>query len=182
MHRTAMRLSAAVLALVCGASALHAQTPGSFGVAGGLSVPIGDLGDRTETGYHIAAVFDFSPPLAPVGLRFDGFYNNLSGAGNSADLRTIAGTGALTFGMGGIGARPYFLAGAGVYNTKADVDNAEGTTSAGVNVGLGVKFSLTGFSTFAEARAHYLFKKRDTGILNNGYNPVFIPITFGILF
>ncbi len=77
---------------------------------------------------------------------------------------------------------PYFLAGAGVYNTKADVDNAEGSTSAGINFGLGAKFSLTGFSTFAEARVHYLFKKQGSSVLNEGYNPMFIPITFGILF
>ena len=69
---------------------MHAQTPGSFGLAGGLSVRVGDLGDFTKTGFYAGAVFDISPPLAPVGLRFDGFYNSLGGSGNAPAYRPLA--------------------------------------------------------------------------------------------
>lgn len=183
MNRIARNLSAAVLALVCGASALHAQTPGSFGVAFGGSVPVGDLGDFTETGFYVGGLLDISPPLSPVGFRFEGFYNGLGGANNGADYRTIAATGNLTIGMGGIGVRPYLIGGAGIYNSKFDVDNVEGKTSAGLNFGIGAKIPLTGFSTFVEGRVHYMFQKQESLIGNAGYNSlVFVPVTFGITF
>jgi hypothetical protein len=180
MNRKALTFSTAILALACSAAVAEAQKP-SVGIAGGLSVPVGTLGDGTDIGYHIAGVLDFSPPLAPVGLRIDGFLNNLSGQGNGADFRTLGATGNLTFGAGGIGVKPYFIGGLGVYNSKLDVSGASGKTSAGVNFGLGAKFPLTGFSTFVEARVHYLFSKQQR-LIGSDYNNIFIPITFGILF
>ena len=183
MNRIVRNLSAAALALVCGASAMHAQSPGSLGVAFGGSVPVGDLGDFTETGFYVGGLLDISPPLSPVGFRVEGFYNGLGGANNSADYRIIGATGNLTIGMGGIGVRPYLIGGAGVYNTKRDVSGADGKTSAGLNVGIGAKIPLTGFSTFVEGRVHYMFQKQETLLGNGGYNSlVFVPITFGITF
>ncbi len=183
MYRFTLRFSAVALALVCGATALQAQKPG-IGVAGGFSMPAGDLEKSTDAGYYISGLIDFSPPLAPVGFRIDGFYNNLTGSDDGADYRTYAATGAVTLGMGGVGIKPYFIGGVGLYNSKLNVSGAEGQTNFGLNGGIGAKFGLTGFSTFVEARVHYVFQKESSalGVSSGSKSATFIPVTFGIIF
>ena len=46
------------------------------------------------------------------------------------------------------------------------------------------KFGLTGFSTFVEARVHYVFQKENSalGVSSGNKSATFIPITFGIIF
>ena len=51
MNRTAIRLAATAIAIVASAGAAAAQ--GSFGIAGGLSVPMGDLGKTTDAEHPV---------------------------------------------------------------------------------------------------------------------------------
>jgi hypothetical protein len=71
-------------------------------------------------------------------------------------------------------ATPYLIAGAGWYNSKADEDGAESSSEFGINGGIGARFALSGFSTFAEVRFHNIF--------SDPKSAQFIPLTFGILF
>jgi opacity protein-like surface antigen len=90
-------------------------------------------------------------------------------------MRFISGALNAIVGMGGIGVKPYLSGGLGIYNGKAEAFGEEATeTSVGLNGGVGLEFSLTGMSTFLEARYIHIFTEEEATQI--------IPITFGILF
>lgn len=154
----------------------HAQRRTSIGIAAGATVPIGDLGDATSTGFHVLGTLAVSGSAgAPIGFRVDGMYNSLSGkdSGPGVNIWTVNGNLVFAF-PGGMTATPYIIGGAGWYSTKADESGAESISDLGINVGIGARFALSGFSTFAEARFHNVFS--DPNSLQ------IIPLTFGILF
>jgi hypothetical protein len=154
----------------------HAQRRTSIGFAAGATVPVGDLGDATSTGFHVLGTLAVSGTArSPVGLRIDGMYNSLSGKdpGPGVNVWTINGNLVYAF-PGGMTATPYLIAGAGWYNSKADESGAESSSDVGINAGIGVRFPLSGFSTFAEVRFHNIFTDPNS--------TQFIPLTFGILF
>jgi opacity protein-like surface antigen len=102
-------------------------------------------------------------------------YNSLSGKSSGPDVNVWSVNGNLVYAFpGGMTATPYLIAGAGWYNTKSDESGAESSNDIGINVGLGARFALSGFSTFAEVRYHHIFS--DPNALQ------MIPLTFGILF
>ena len=57
------------------AAPLFAQT--SFVVAGGLAVPVGNTADAVKSGFNVTAGLGIKPPLAPVGLRVEGMWNEM---------------------------------------------------------------------------------------------------------
>jgi hypothetical protein len=172
MSRAALVLAATLLA----APALEAQA--KFSISAGAAVPIGSTADGMNVGYNVTGSLGFEPPLAPLGLRIDGMLNSMdfkSGLLNGESNRTIAGTANLMLGgpampipMG------YLIGGVGMYNNKASVSGASSATDVGFNIGAGIKFPLTGFSTFLEARLHI--------VNTEGSSMKFIPITFGLKF
>ena len=154
----------------------QAQRRTSIGFAAGASVPIGDLGDATSTGFHVLGTLAVSGTASsPVGFRLDGMYNSLSGKSDGPDVNIWTVNGNLVFAFpGGMTATPYLIAGAGWYNTKADQSGAPSSSDFGINGGIGARFALSGFSTFAEVRLHNVFSDP------NSFR--FVPLTFGILF
>jgi hypothetical protein len=54
------------------------------------------------------------------------------------------------------------------------VEDFDAETDFGINGGVGLEFTLTGMSTFLEARY--------VNVFTEGESTAFIPITFGILF
>ena len=173
-------LGAAALALVLSASSVQAQKPISFGVALGASMPTGDLGDGTEMGYHALGTLAWSAPTWPVGIRFDAQYNKLSGKDvggiSGVDLGILGITANATWGMpmAASPVSPYLIGGIGMYRSSFDCDGCSSQSDMGFNVGVGTKFALSGFGTFAEIRYHSI--QADGGSAN------FIPISFGIMF
>ena len=164
----------------------HAQmaSPIKFGISAGLSLPTGDDKDVVSSGYNINGHLGFQPPLLPVGLRVDVLYNKFGEKNNDGvDLSILGGTvnGVFNLGMAPM-VSPYLIGGVGLYNQKLSGGGAsESKTSFGLNGGAGLRFSLSGFSTFAEARYHYVNSKGD----KNGIawdNTSFVPISFGIMF
>jgi opacity protein-like surface antigen len=191
----------AALALVLSASAAKAQRPVSFGIALGASMPSGDLSDAEEMGYHAMASLGFSPPALPVGLRIDGMLNQFTGktytesgvSVKGGDLRVIALLANATFGMPMAASpiSPYLIGGLGMYmssDPKAEDDPAtpeeegKGTSDMGFNVGVGTKFSLAGFGTFAEVRYHKIMVGDKDPVTGKKPSISFIPITVGITF
>ena len=179
MKRVVSLFAAAAVTVVMGASAVEAQSPIRFGIAGGLTLPTGDDKDFFDNGFHGQVMLGFGMMALPVKLRADLSYHSFGGKENTladgADARVISGAVNAIVGMGGIGVKPYLTGGLGMYNQKVEAFGEDVTeTDFGINGGVGIEFSLTGMSTFLEARYVNIFSEGEsTGI---------IPITFGILF
>ena len=172
MSRAALSLAATLLA----APALHAQA--SFSIAAGAAVPVGSTAKVSKVGYNATLGLGIKPPLAPIGLRIEGALNQMDAkvsAGGSS--RIMAGIANVTLSGAGMPIpMGYLIGGVGMYNfsvTGTPVKPAS-QTKVGFNIGAGLNFPLTGFSTFLEARLHY--------ISTSGTSVKFIPITFGLKF
>lgn len=173
-----LRITAA-LALALSAAAFpaaRAQSMTSIGIAAGATVPTGDYGDATQTGYHGMVTLDVHPPLAPAGLRIDGMFNELAykSSVSSGKSRVWAATANLVVNPSGF-VGPYLIGGLGVYHQtypSSLLGGSESTTKAGLNGGIGFRFGLTGFYAFAEARYHKVLDQPTS----------FVPISFGLVF
>ena len=175
-------LGAAALALVLSASAVQAQKPVSFGIALGASKATGDGSDNINLGYHALGTLAWAPPTLPVGVRFDAMYNTFGfdDAFGDGSFKIMGLNANATWGMPMAASpiSPYLIGGLGMYQVKADIDGCgaecDAVTKMGFNVGVGTKFALSGFGTFAEIRYH--------SIQTEGSSTTFIPISFGIMF
>lgn len=183
MKRTIFGVAA--LALMLSASTAQAQRPVSFGIALGATMPSGDFADGADMGYHAMGTLSFSPPALPVGVRIDGMFNQLAAKGGAdVNYRILGLIANATFGMPMAASpiSPYLIGGLGYYNLGTDmddepltpVDESESVSKMGFNLGVGTKFALAGFGTFAEIRYH--------SIQTEGSSTTMIPITFGITF
>ena len=185
---TSARRLRAVLAIgalaVGGTSPLVAQTRTSLSIAGGLSAPVGNLGNAADIGYNVAVGLNFGAPVAPIGLRLEGAYNGFNfkssgnGSNNGSD-RIGNATANLVFNLSRLPDSPYLIGGLGYYHEQF-TDRFGGDASrnaAGVNGGAGLRFPLSGLSTFVEARYHLMFSSTQGAPTTQ-----FIPITFGISF
>ena len=187
MKRTLFAAAAFAATLAIPAVA-HAQmsSPIKFGVSAGATIPMSQnhLSDGVSTGYNLNGHLGFQAPMVPVGLRADVGYNKLGEKNSSGvDMSIFNGNlnAVINLGMAPV-VSPYLIGGVGFYNTKFSGTNGGGSvskTSVGFNGGLGLRFGLSGFSTFAEARYHYVSAKDATKGFEN-YSVV--PISFGIMF
>lgn len=187
MKRMLQSMMAAGALLVLGGAPLAAQaivgSPIRFGITGGATVPISDLSNVAKTGWNAGALLDIGLPLVPIGFRIDGSWNQLGNktvAGDEIKNRIIDGTVNATYTFGSmLPTKFYLIGGVGVYNIKTDVNSGlvsatDKATNFGVNAGAGLRFQLTGFSTFIEARWHDVFTK--------GNNAQMVPVSVGITF
>jgi opacity protein-like surface antigen len=176
MKRVVSLFAAVFMTAVMSASVVEAQSPIRFGLAGGLSMPQGDLGNAFKSGFHGQVMLGFGMMMLPVKLRADLSYHSLgfegTGVGDN-DLRVINGALNAIVGMGGIGVKPYVTGGVGFYNSK--FGDGEAANDFGLNGGVGLEFSLTGMSTFLEARYVKVFVEGDGSF-------ALVPVTFGIMF
>ena len=165
-------------------TASHGQKSYALGLGGGAAIPVGKLSDVQKTGYNVMAVLAVGRPDLPVGLRFDGIYNNLrrtdpvsGGSVTSSDLRVIAALVNLVYAFPGTSAKTYILAGGGLYNTKPDVPGAKAQNNFGSNAGLGITFGFGPFAAFLESRYHSISRSTKKGGVFQ-----FVPITAGFMF
>jgi opacity protein-like surface antigen len=183
--KSAIRGAVVGLAVMLSAQAAHAQGV-SFGVGGGIVVPSGDLADVNSTGWTGTAQLRAKPPASPLGFQLDGFYTHLGLQGASGHSRMIGGTADLLYSFPGASmARPYLLAGAGVYNGQTTVDGlgtSDATTKFGANAGAGFDFALGGAKLFAEARFHAIFKAMTDVNTLQEKTAYMIPVTVGLRF
>lgn len=168
----------AVLAALV-ATPTMAQSQTSFSVSGGLNAPVAKLGDIADIGYNVAASLNLGGTALPVALRFEGGYNGL-GLKSGGDVRIVSGTANAVFNIGKTPDSPYLLAGLGAYSRRLNfgsLGSLDDKAAVGINGGGGIRFPLTGLSTFFEARYHIML-----GTAADATNYQFIPITFGITF
>lgn len=175
------------LALLPAIAGAQDSKPVSFGIMGGLSMPMGDLGDAVESGYNITGNLYLRPGTSKLAFRGDVGYESFSGKGSTSiagfDLNVLSVTANVIFPLGanaGEGSiRPYLIGGGGMYRTSSEgTGAASGASNSDTNLGIaaggGLEFKLAGFSTFAEARF--------VNVFGDGDSSQWLPITFGIRF
>jgi hypothetical protein len=178
-------LAAAVLSMFAfpfatGQAQLH------YGVAGGLSAPLGDFGDVADAGYHLTGLLSVSMPLAPIGFRIEGSFNEFkyksSISSIDAKARIWSGTANAVLSSPGI-IGPYLIGGLGIYNAYASCDGCNSSsTKGGLNGGAGLKLGLSGFSAFIEARYHYIPGGSDATTAGTKSSTQYIHISVGVTF
>lgn len=184
MQRT-LRACALIAALAAPAAlaAQSADKPVSFGVSGGLSLPMGDFGDARNTGYNLTGHVYLKPAsLTAVRLRGDVGYDRWDVDGFDASTRSIALAANAVYDFPAQSTsivRPYVLGGLGLFSlktsaTSSGITNRSGDTNLGLQVGGGLSFQLSGFSTFAEAKL--------VNVFTDGESTRYIPVTFGVRF
>lgn len=183
MFRSLRMLS--VAALVSAPTFLAAQQNTrsiQIGASGGLSLPIGSLGDGVKSGYVIAGHVYYQPSgFKSLGYRADVSLDKWSAKVSGLDLRSLGLVANAIFHLPSSTAsmvHPYALGGVGIFNNKTSGNSLGITYSAtssdvGVQVGGGIDFALSGFSTFAEAKFVNVFSKGGTR---------WIPVSFGVRF
>jgi hypothetical protein len=176
---------AAFLALPVMASA-QATRPVTFGLSGGLSLPMGDLGNGYDSGFDITGHVMFKPAsFTNLGFRgdvnFDRF-GSKSFSGVNTRFLGVTANAVYSFPQSTPGViRPYVLGGVGMQNSKSsgkvlgvDIGNSASSTDLHVQGGAGVNFQLAGFTTFVEAKY--------VNVFGNGSSLSYVPITFGFRF
>ena len=176
--------AAVIAAMVSIAPAAQGQQQGSvtFGVSGGLTLPIGDISNTNGSGFNIQGHAGFRPSAIPFGLRADvGLWTNPGktitpiGGGTTQSYEGITWFVANVNGVFNFEAAkdatfvPYAIGGIGVYNGSEGIG-----TKFGINGGGGVTFKLSGVDAFAEARFHNIF--------TDGNSARLVPISFGVNF
>ena len=146
-----------------------------FGIAGGLAVPVSDLGDVADLGYNVAAALHFGGTHVPIGARLEGSLNGfgLDDADDDARILTLTLNAVKNFGQRPTS--PYLIGGLGLYNSKAA--SFDSKNALGINIGGGLRFPIHQLSTFVEARYHLMFGDR-----TDFANFQFIPITIGVVY
>ena len=167
------------------------EYPIGVGIAAGLLVPVGSIGDGASTGWNLQGFVDWTSRTQPFGLRADMSYGVMSGKNfatvdfNNAKLFSITGDGVwMIHPSAGSVSRttPYLLAGIGLYHLSQTGDIAgtpvdNGSTNFGINFGGGFMYKLSGFSAFGEARFHNVFSGASNGSAK--YVPIVVGLRFG---
>jgi hypothetical protein len=178
-------VAALSVATLLAAPALRAQGA-EFSLGGGVGIPTGTFDNTAKMGWMGLAAVSFVPNGAPVGIQFDGQYQQYKfDAGGSLKDRFLIGTANVVFKFKTSeesAFRPYLIGGGGVYNLKTTGATSVGgvtsttgsTTKFGVNAGAGFDFKAGSAGLFVESRFHDVF--------TSGSNVKFIPITVGIRF
>ncbi len=182
MKRIVAVVLGAGTALAIGATAAQAQV--SFGVGGGVTLPLGDFKDVAKTGWNGLANIGYDLPSG-VGVRGDFYYgqNNAKGvpSGVSAKWKLTGGLGNVLYSFGGAGsAQPYLIGSVGFMNLKATASSGGVSASASETKmtfggGAGLKFK-------AGSKASVFVEGRYLSINSSGSNANFIPITIGVNF
>jgi opacity protein-like surface antigen len=199
MSKVVLLISVAVLGATLAVSA-QAEPSGmestravSFGLGGGVSVPVSDAKDAFNNGFSGQGFvrfnlkgLQFAPRLDFTFSRFDVSSAQLATPGASGTSQIFAGLANLQmmFNVGPV--RPYIIAGVGAYNLKTDVTGVPNTSSTsdtrfGVNGGGGVLFKLgRAVSAYVEGRIDNVYT--DTGGFINTSQVQVVPVTFGVVF
>jgi hypothetical protein len=185
-------LSAVAMAMALTASTAQAQNsmPVTFGVGGGVNVPLSDFGDQAKLGFQGTALVQIAPASLPVGFRVDGTYQQNK---FDTDVTEVDGKFQQIYGTANVvytfktaetsKIHPYLIAGGGVYNMKAKVDGGTDNgsdTKFGINGGAGFDMAVGAARVFLEGRFHNVFTSDDaTGASNTNFVPITVGVKFG---
>lgn len=167
---TAMLTLAMLLAVPRSA---HAQTPVRFSVVGGLSLPIGDLGNGTDLGINLGVRGEGRPISPGWAFRGDVSYDRYSGRG-AVDAYTY-----LAFGANLVHHEPglhvYEFGGLGVYSSRVALNSSLNRSDTDLGVQMGAGFSLT--------KDNRVFTELGlTSAFTSGRSSVWFPVRVGLRF
>lgn len=182
MTRQCWILLTASLAVVAPLTSAEAQSPLSFGLGGGISLPQGEVDDAVNPGWHALVTAALGSPMQPLGLRLDVAYNQFGFS--DQQVAALGGEGHQSVGSATLNftyrlpkatwsVSPYLLWGIGAYRTDCSL-GCESRVRYGWNYGLGAKLFFLGFNGFIELRGHRT-KSRTSDVH-------YFPLTFGIMF
>jgi opacity protein-like surface antigen len=147
----------------------------TYNLAGGIALPTGSYGDFNESGFSLIGGLGLAMPGTPLRFRGEASYsqfNHKSPFNNSSRAGGFTGNAVYDFAMGpGAPVTPYAIGGIGFYGTR-NFDNQDNVWNVGWNLGGGLRFPLTGFSVYVEARYHSV----------SSADVSFAPIVFGVSF
>jgi hypothetical protein len=153
-----------------------------FSLGGGVSIPVGEFGSTTNTGWHGLAGISYA--RGPVGVRVDGALNRFdfdTEGGPDLDIQTqvLHGTANAVYSFNRSGEsrlRPYLIGGVGYYQTKQTGDDADAgdTADPGVNGGAGIGLRAGAVGGFVEGRFHNIF------MTGTDTNSAFVAFTIGV--
>jgi opacity protein-like surface antigen len=187
--------SLVVLFLVATATGMPQAIRPQFGVATGLTVPVGDYRAGFSRALQGMALVAFTLPGSRLGFRVDATYGtngandrlkaeltNRLGQPTDEKTKLLGGNLDLTYAFRSAArAKPYLLGGLGVYHvtisvTSGDstVDNAE--TKLAWNLGAGVSYRLGGVDAFLEAR--YINLAAVSGFPRTTFFPIIAGVRF----
>lgn len=162
----------------------------SFGIGGGVSVPVSDAKDAFKNGFNGQGFVRFNLPMLPIQPRVEFNFTKLdvndvkfSSTGTQQIMSGLATAQIYLMHSGPI--RPYLLAGVGAYNLKTDLDNTAtpsppSDTRFGINGGGGLVLHFSSaISAYAEGRVDNVYT--DKGFINTDQIQV-VPVNFGIVF
>ncbi len=190
-------LISAMLAMCFVARQAHALfgLPANVGVGGGVSVPLNDVSDALDDGWHATAQLNLVIPGSNFGITGEFNYNQF--ALDPAAYLGYAGTGEIISGIGNMTLnlpipgpiQVYATAGLGAFVTKtlldaANVPDPDSSTNFGVDAGLGARFKLFGAHAFLEGSFQNIYTSEDgfnNAVVQN-FDSQVIPITFGLTF
>jgi opacity protein-like surface antigen len=161
--------------LVAQSTAVAQRGNPTFNLGGGLSLATGPFGDRNEAGYSLVAGIGMTQRGSPISFRAEGIYNEFNPKSGGDKAKVSGGTANAIYDVSTSSGSftPYAIGGIGYFSTKEPrLFGTSSRTNVGWNLGGGLKFPLTGFSAYFEARYH---KVADVGIS-------VVPIVFGLLF
>ncbi len=177
---------AAMLVAAIVPAAASAQKTYAVGVGGGAAIPVGRLNDTQKSGYNGTVMLAIGVAELPLGLRLDGIFNQFSrrnvqsaqaGGAGAYSFRATGLLGNLIYAFPGTTAKPYLIAGTGLYSTKTIAAGAKSENHWGFNGGVGATFGLGPFATFIESRYHLVSRTPAQGGVIH-----FVPVTIGLLF
>jgi hypothetical protein len=163
---------------VLGAAPVNAQRALTFGVAGGLTVPQGNLNRSVNTGWHLEGSVALGSLMQPLGVRAEvalhrfGFETPVLGSSAHHMTSSLTVNGTYRLPMTNSAWSPYLIAGLGPYHVQCSPEvTCFKATRFGWNGGAGVKLYVMGLQAFVEARFHDV-----------SGGPEFFPVTLGVLF
>jgi opacity protein-like surface antigen len=179
---------AVAMGLAVGAGTAQAQVPSvnplSFGVSGGLSVANGDFSDAVNAGYNLSGMVGLHLPAMPISFRGEIQYQKFGMKGLpdgvSGNFSTVAGIVNAIYQLPTPLISPYVTGGVGMYHVKGSgsssgVSASTSSNKFGYDLGVGIKFHLSSFSTFVEGNWQSISA-------DNGYAMRTIPLRFGFMF
>jgi len=160
------------------AAGLEAQDRSfTVGIAGGASVPLGEIADEYDLGFHLTGLFELSSiGNLPLGLRLEGGYQKFTHDDES--LTHLFGRVNAVRNLGASGL--YLIGGVGLYNSEEDHGGHQGgddhgaETFFGFNGGAGWRTAVGPLNAFIEARFHT--------VLDDVHTQYFIPLSVGFRF
>lgn len=173
LTRAGAVLAVAVLASL--PSAASAQAGNTFNIAAGYSLPTGDFSDFNDAGFSLNGGLGFGAAGTPIRFRAEAFYNQFNHKAPSNQTSRAGGfTGNAVYDFAvsrGTPFTPYAIGGVGMYGTRLFAGE-DSQWNFGWNLGGGLRFPLTGFSVYIEARYNSI----------SNVDVAFAPIVFGVTF